>query len=285
MSADTSRNLQSAGTKVGTVRDRPHGPGTAGSRRPSGRRPFRLACTAGALRRLGGRVSFVEGELAGLAAVVRAGDTCLDVGAEYGLYTYTLADLVGRGGTVHSFEPLPGAFRVLSAGSALLGCRSTVRRHRFALGSRTEHAEMSLPVRRGLPVHGRAFVTSGAEGLGPNDEFAGERRLPVRVTTVDALRSGGRLGRVDFIKADVEGAEPAVLLGAARTLRRDRPAVLLEIEERHLAKYGWDAQGVVDRMEREGYRMYAWRDARWRPALRVTDEGRNYLFVTGRSGE
>ncbi|WP_234310757.1 MULTISPECIES: FkbM family methyltransferase [unclassified Streptomyces] len=248
------------------------------------RRPFRLSRTAGILRRLGGRVSFVEGELAGLAGVVRAGGTCLDVGAEYGLYTYTLAGLVGPSGAVHSFEPLPGAFRVLSAGSTVLGCRGTVHRHRVALGARTELAEMSLPVRRGLPVHGRAFVTSGADGLGPNEEFAGERRLPVRVTTVDALRAGGVLGRVDFVKADVEGAEPAVLLGADRTLRSDRPAVLLEIEERHLAKYGWNAQGVVDLMERQGYRMYAWRNARWRPVPRVTDEGRNYLFVTDRDG-
>ncbi|MET9830564.1 FkbM family methyltransferase [Streptomyces sp. NPDC006385] len=187
----------------------------------------------------------MEGELAGLAAVVRAGGTCLDVGAEYGLYTYALADLVGRSGAVHSFEPLPGAFTVLSAGSTALGCRGTVHRHRVALGARTELAEMSLPVRRGLPVHGRAFVTSGADG---------------------------------------RGAEPAVLLGADRTLRSDRPAVLLEIEERHLAKYGWNAQGVVDLMERQGHRMYAWRNACWRPVPRVTDEGRNYLFVTDRDG-
>ncbi len=284
MSADTSRNLRSIGMEAGAVRDRAGAPDAAGSRRPLARRPFRLSRTAGILRRLGGRVSFVEGELAGLAGVVRAGGTCLDVGAEYGLYTYTLAGLVGPSGAVHSFEPLPGAFRVLSAGSTVLGCRGTVHRHRVALGARTELAEMSLPVRRGLPVHGRAFVTSGADGLGPNEEFAGERRLPVRVTTVDALRAGGVLGRVDFVKADVEGAEPAVLLGADRTLRSDRPAVLLEIEERHLAKYGWNAQGVVDLMERQGYRMYAWRNARWRPVPRVTDEGRNYLFVTDRDG-
>jgi hypothetical protein len=42
-----------------------------------------------------------------------------------------------------------------------------------------------------------------------------------------------KLESVGFIKVDVEGHELAVLLGARKILERDRPAILVEAEERH----------------------------------------------------
>jgi hypothetical protein len=38
---------------------------------------------------------------------------------------------------------------------------------------------------------------------------------------------------VGFIKIDVEGHEEGVLNGARKTLERERPALLIEIEDRH----------------------------------------------------
>jgi FkbM family methyltransferase len=54
---------------------------------------------------------------------------------------------------------------------------------------------------------------------------------PVRVArvTVDSLG----ITDVSFIKVDVEGHELNALLGAAETIERDRPALLIEVEERH----------------------------------------------------
>ncbi|WP_017595451.1 FkbM family methyltransferase [Nocardiopsis potens] len=238
---------------------------------------IRRAAAHGVLGAAGRWVSFVEAEMAGLRRVVRPGDVCLDAGAEYGLYSYALSHLVGERGEVHAFEPQPGPFGVIGAGVAALGC-GNVRRHREALGAREGGAVMSVPVRRGLPVHGRAFVTDGASGKGPNEEFAGERAVPVSVRTVDGLVESGELGRVDFVKADVEGAEPLVLEGAEKTLERYRPALLLEIEDRHLAKYGRSADGLTAWLRERGYAMQAWSRTGWRPVDRVVPQRRNYLF-------
>ena len=41
------------------------------------------------------------------------------------------------------------------------------------------------------------------------------------------------LGKIGFMKIDVEGHEEAVLRGAEQTIMRNRPRLLIEIEERH----------------------------------------------------
>lgn len=239
----------------------------------------RLSLATSVLRALAPRASFVEDEIAGLGAVVRPGAICFDIGAEYGLYTYPLSLLAGPTGLVHSFEPLPGAARVLAAGVGAFGCRN-VRRFSGAVSDRPGAGELSMPRRNGLPVHGRTFLTTGANGLGPNTEFASSELVRTRVTTVDKVYDHFGLPRVDFIKADVEGAEPKVVAGARRVIEAHHPTWLLEIEDRHLQKYDTGADALVTELTAYGYQMYWWQRGAWAPAEKVTEECRNYLFTT-----
>jgi len=240
----------------------------------------RLSLVTAALRALAPRASFIEDEVAGLAGVVPPGAICFDIGAEYGLYTYVLSRLAGPSGLVHSFEPLPGAARFLSAGIGALGCRN-VRRFAGAVSDRPGTGELSMPRRRGLPVHGRTFLTTGANGLGPNVEFASADLVGTRITTVDRVYEHFHLPRVDFMKVDVEGAEPKVIEGAWQVIERHHPALLLEIEDRHLAKYDTTAADLTTRLLDAGYTMHRWQNGTWTKTAKVTDERRNYLFSTG----
>jgi FkbM family methyltransferase len=230
------------------------------------------------LRLLAKRSLFVEDEILGLDAVIRPGDVCLDVGAEYGIYSHVLARLTGLNGTVHSIEPLPGAFRVLTAGLTAVGC-GNVRCHQVALGEQTGHGTLSVPRRRGLPVHGRAFLTTGADEQGSNTEFTSSRGVTADVLTLDELCAREGIDRVDFIKADVEGAELSVLRGGEITITGHCPTLLLEIEERHVRKYGVDAAAVVDWLTARGYQMRIWDNGAWHTTERVTPARRNYLFT------
>ena len=54
---------------------------------------------------------------------------------------------------------------------------------------------------------------------------------------------------ISFIKCDVEGHEFAVLRGAERLLARSKPALLVEIEERH----GQTVSEVVGYLSDRGY--------------------------------
>jgi len=240
----------------------------------------RLRSVGRTLDRLSRTRSPVEPELVGVAGLLGPGAVCCDVGAAFGLYTLAFADRVGPTGRVLAFEPLPGPNAVLRRAVRAAGAHS-VEVFRAALAEVPRRGTMSLPKRYRLPVHGRAFVADRATGLGSNAEFPDERRLDVAVTTLDRVVAALELARLDLIKVDVEGAELAVLVGAERTLRRFRPSVMLEIEARHLGRYGTDPAAVVAHLTDRGYRMSRLRDGRWCRVEEVTAAARNYLFTPG----
>ncbi len=242
-----------------------------------GRMNRRIAAVVGVLSHA---AWFIEDEVKAIAEYVPAGGICFDVGAGYGLYTVAMAAAVGPGGTVHAIEPQPDPNRVIDAVVRICGAQGRVVRHDFALSDTTGTSMLSVPMRRGRAVHGRAFVMRDALSPGPNAvEFRTERRHSVRLSTLDDLAEQQDLTRLDMIKADVEGAELQVLTGGVKTINRFRPTVQLEIEERHLGKFGSTVDDVTGFLLDRGYTMHGWVRGGWRPAPSATLAPRNYLFV------
>jgi FkbM family methyltransferase len=232
---------------------------------------------AHAIMRMATRIDWAEPELRGLEAVIRPGDHVFDIGAAHGMYTLPVANLVGPGGRVHAFEPHPRQQSQLRFLRRVLGLRQ-VDVHAAAVGSEVGEQSMRLPYHLLFPIYGHAHVAAGA-AADPKRRF---RTWLTPVTTVDEVNRIEGLPRVSFIKIDVEGFEPSVIEGAAETIDRDRPSLLLEIEDRHLARYGRDANQFADELRARWpeYGMYTWADGGWRPAEHVTRERRNYLFAT-----
>jgi FkbM family methyltransferase len=238
---------------------------------------LRSAAVVAGLRVLARFTPWAEPELLGLREVVKPGDTCIDIGAALGHYTVTLSRLVGSHGTVHSIEPLVFAHPTLSL---LLRPREgrNIVRHSVALGTEQGREVMSVPVRHGVPVTGRSFLTAGSKGLGSNEEFTDHLEVFVKTDTFDHFVEANRISRVDFVKADVEGAELRVLEGGKETIDRFKPALLVEIEERHVERFGYRARDVVDFLGDRGYRMSVWHRNRWVPTTAIHEDARNYLF-------
>ena len=157
-------------------------------------------------------------------ALVRPGDVAIDIGASYGYVTAQLARLVGDRGRVHAFEPNPERMRALKR---VRGGRDSVVLHAVALSDREGSATLQIPVFDGVAYEEQASL--GLEGGQRELDHAG---FEVRTARLDDL-VGESVEPPSFIKCDVEGHEDAVFRGSERTLRRHRPAVIVEIEQRH----------------------------------------------------
>jgi FkbM family methyltransferase len=240
--------------------------------RPSG---WRLRA-GHALYRLATRLHWAEPELNGLEAVVRAGDDVLDIGASLGMYTVPLADIVGRDGRVFSFEPQRRGVATIGLLRLLTGAHRGMTR-RVALGSRAGHGHIAVPFLRGFPIFGHGHIAEGAD-----DDAMRQHRSRTLIETVDEWCARHDIRHVAFIKVDVEGFEPAVIEGAVAVIDRDRPSLLLEIEDRHLARYGRDAAGFLAEIRERWpeYRMHVWSGSAWTPADVIDPAVRNYLFAT-----
>lgn len=239
----------------------------------------RSALVVGGLRTLARLTPWLESELVGVAELIPKGAICIDIGAAAGFYTVELARLVGPTGVVHSVEPLRFAHALASRALGLRSAPNVVR-HSVALGASTEEQVMSVPLRNGIPITGRSFVTGRANGLGSNEEFDEHMKVVVDGETLDGF--AGRLGldRLDFVKIDVEGAELDVLSSGRATLDKFKPLVMVEVEDRHLERFGVTSAQIVDWFAKLGYQMTVWdtKHKQWRPVDEVTLEFRNYLF-------
>jgi FkbM family methyltransferase len=159
-----------------------------------------------------------------LRRLLHKGDVFLDVGANIGYISAYAASLVGRGGQVHSFEPVPEYFARLAQ---LLQLNPDYDFHlnSFALGERNENAVLSVS---SLPNIGWNTMVDGFM-----EEATVRKKLTIRVLRLDEYLLSKNLGRVTVIKIDTEGFELPVLKGLSGFLEKiplgSRPALIIEV--------------------------------------------------------
>jgi len=215
-----------------------------------------------------------------LRGLVSPGDVCFDVGAAGGTYMLLLSRLSGPSGKVYAFEPRPRSARAIERARRLLRL-NRVSVHRVGLADSQGTMTVLIPSWKGLQFTTRAYLGS-AYGVDANaipKGFTGVRPMTIPMTTLDRFVADAGIERLDFIKADVEGAELAVMEGARHSIERWHPTVLLEIEDRHLGRYGRHATDVVGLMTEWGYRMLTFSDGELRPATEVVPDENNYVFL------
>jgi FkbM family methyltransferase len=244
----------------------------------------RQALATAIVLQLARQARYVEPEMLGLRHLVKPGNVCFDIGAAAGLYTLELSKLAGPAGQVHSFEPVPFAHPKLTR---LLGGRSSanVHHHQVALSVEPGQSVMSVPVGRRGPVTGRSFLEVGSAGQGSNAEFQGQIGVDVEVQTLDGVCAAAELTRLDFVKIDVEGAELQVLKGGQASIERFRPALLVEIEDRHTARYRHPGIDVAAWLIERDYVMHIWQGGGWQETDVICTHTRNYLFRPGQAGQ
>ena len=174
-----------------------------------------------------------------LPNLVLRGATAIDIGANLGYYTRPLADIVGAEGRVYAVEPVPVIFDVLKRNVA---GRENVTLLNYALGSEERTIEMANDsvAAAGYFGTGRNFVSDG--------ELSGEA---IRFTAqmVQGSKLFAEIGKIDFIKCDIEGYERVVIPELRPIIERHHPTVLIETD-------GDTRRDIIEMFTEIGYRAY-----------------------------
>ncbi len=179
---------------------------------------------------------------------LQRGDIALDVGANLGGHAIPMAKLVGPSGRVIAIEPTDSAFRKLCRNLALNANLST----------RVTPLQMAMLTDPGDSVPGLIYSSwpiAPQRDIHPAHGGRLQQTTGAVASSVDAVVHALSLPRVDFIKIDVDGAEPGVILGAKSTLRRWRPRLFLEWSD-HLHAHGTPHPNqALDLLGELGYRV------------------------------
>jgi len=154
-------------------------------------------------------------------SIIRKGDVVIDVGANVGYFTKLFSDLVGPGGEVHAFEPLPSTFDLLSRNVRKFPAHGNVSLNCLALGDLNQKTILYVPDKD----HVQAALTRHRDGSWISNQI---RAVNVEMMRLD--RYAERLPKIDFVKCDAEGAELLVLRGGESTLRRCRPKIFWKLK-------------------------------------------------------
>lgn len=164
-------------------------------------------------------VSHYESDVASyLAANVKPGAVCLDVGANVGVYVLQFAHWVGPTGRVIAFEPNPAARSVLDRHVKLNKLGGVVSIVPAAVGESAGRATL---------------YTASADGMSrldaPNEALEHIVPVEVDVLTLDEYCHSADL-QPDCLLVDIEGFEVAALRGGRDTISRGRGHMQIVVE-------------------------------------------------------
>jgi FkbM family methyltransferase len=175
--------------------------------------------------------------------IVKPGWTIADVGANVGYYALLFSYLVGLEGCVFAFELAESNYESLKRNIGL------------------NKAANICPYRIGLAdVCGDEFLVPGTRGNSGKTRLACSSESAngdtVRLTTLDLFVQEHGVDHLELIKVDIEGSEFRFLDGAARTLCRFHPIVVVELNPEMLSLFGSKAENVVHALKEIGYSLY-----------------------------
>lgn len=169
----------------------------------------------------------------------------VDVGGHAGQFAKLFAKLA-RGGRVYCFEPSPYALSILRPALKLNGM-SHVEVIAEGLSDAPGSFELSTPIKK------RGGVGFGIAHLGEDGDTRPQLRHRVEVGTLDSFIARRGITRLDFLKMDIEGWETPALRGALGSIERFRPAMLVEINDRHLMRSGSRPEDIWAMLTPLGY--------------------------------
>ena len=138
----------------------------------------------------------------------------IDIGANVGVWSYWLSKYAKQ---VESFEPNPKVFNALKNIKI-----KNVNSYNIALSNKTGSVDLLIPKgSKGFSNQGASLSSIKVQGE--------HKSISIEAKRLDEYN----FLDVDFIKIDVEGHEHEVIEGARVTIKKFKPTMVIEMEEKH----------------------------------------------------
>jgi FkbM family methyltransferase len=175
------------------------------------------------------------------------GVVAVDCGANIGVHTVEWAKHANGWGQVIAIEAQERVFYALAGNIVINNCLNARAMH-AAVAARTGTIRIPTPDYLSPGSFGSLELRRRErnEFIGQDIDYSEAATVEIRTIAIDSLD----LARLDLIKIDVEGMELEALAGAAASLARCRPVVIVESLKS-------DARRLREILESHGYRVFA----------------------------
>jgi FkbM family methyltransferase len=169
----------------------------------------------------------------------------INIGANIGLYSNLLAELINNDNKVLAIEPTPGALKYLEAN--------------IKLNNNCNKIIVFNGIATDVPGLSKINIIEGKEeysSVGVISHYAVEREKCISVDiegdTIDNLVAKFNL-QPGILVIDVEGFEYQVLIGAIETIRKFKPIIISELDDKLLQNLNSNSSQVIELLEMNGY--------------------------------
>lgn len=147
----------------------------------------------------------------------------MDIGSNYGWHSIIASKYCNM---VYSFEPQKNMFDIQNSSININNINNIVV-YNFGLGNKNISTQMNQI------DYNSSWVNIGDLSIGHGGE-------QIVIKTIDSLN----LPKIDFIKIDVQGYEKFVLEGGVEKIKKDKPILIVELENFQLKKFGYDDSDI-----------------------------------------
>jgi FkbM family methyltransferase len=174
--------------------------------------------------------------------LIKKGDVVLVIGAYIGYFTLIFAKFVGKEGKVFAFEPEPTNFSLLEKNMEINGYKNVVLVQK-AVSNKTEKIKLYI------------------SEIGSTDHRIYDLHNSRRFIEIESIRLDDYFkdydGKIDFIKMDIQGAEPRAVQGMSVLLNKNKNVkIATEFSPVLLKKSGIKPEEYLKSLMQHGFKLY-----------------------------